>query len=159
VIFRNSRQPIRLDRPQQRPFHEPAAADRNKAANDAFSPISPKTKECTMATASEKTAKNENGANRSVEDLETEIAALRADIAKLTEDLAALGKASINTARRAASQGAEQLRSQGEAAIADLKANAADFEAQLVEAVREKPVTALAIAAGVGFLFALIARR
>ena len=40
-----------------------------------------------------------------------------------------------------------------------LRSNAKDIEAQIVASVREKPVTSLAIAAGVGFLFALLARR
>ncbi|RUZ32270.1 DUF883 family protein, partial [Mesorhizobium sp. M7A.F.Ca.CA.001.04.1.1] len=63
------------------------------------------------------------------------------------------------TARRAATEGVEQLRAQGEAAFDSLRSNAKDIEAQMMASVREKPVTSLAIAAGVGFLFALIARR
>ncbi|TGP29551.1 DUF883 family protein, partial [bacterium M00.F.Ca.ET.228.01.1.1] len=63
------------------------------------------------------------------------------------------------TARRAAAEGVEQLRAQGEAAFDSLRGNARDLEAQMVASVREKPVTSLAIAAGVGFLFVLLARR
>jgi ElaB/YqjD/DUF883 family membrane-anchored ribosome-binding protein len=40
-----------------------------------------------------------------------------------------------------------------------LRGNAQEIEAQVVAHVREKPVTSLAIAAGVGFLFALLSRR
>ncbi|RVA25445.1 DUF883 family protein, partial [Mesorhizobium sp. M7D.F.Ca.US.004.03.1.1] len=58
-----------------------------------------------------------------------------------------------------ATEGVEQLRAQGEAAFDSLRSNAKDIEAQMMASVREKPVTSLAIAAGVGFLFALIARR
>ena len=53
----------------------------------------------------------------------------------------------------------EQLRTQGEAKFEELRANAKDIEEQVLATVREKPITSLAIAAGVGFLFALIARR
>ncbi|MGY3327209.1 ElaB/YqjD/DUF883 family membrane-anchored ribosome-binding protein [Mesorhizobium sp. USDA 4775] len=60
---------------------------------------------------------------------------------------------------RAATEGVEQLRAQGEAAFDSLRGSAKDIEAQLLANVREKPVTSLAIAAGVGFLFALLARR
>ncbi|TJV02130.1 MAG: DUF883 family protein, partial [Mesorhizobium sp.] len=63
------------------------------------------------------------------------------------------------TARRVAAEGVEQLRAQGEAAFENMRSNAKDLEAQVVASVREKPVTSLAIAAGVGFLFALLARR
>ena len=44
-------------------------------------------------------------------------------------------------------------------AFESLRANARDMEAQVIASVREKPVTALAVAAGVGFLFALVAWR
>jgi ElaB/YqjD/DUF883 family membrane-anchored ribosome-binding protein len=92
-------------------------------------------------------------------DLEADIRQLRADIAKLTEQLAKTGEHSYGTARRAASEGVEHLRAQGEAAIEGLRSNARDVEDQLTATVREKPITSLAIAAGVGFFFALLSRR
>lgn len=108
-----------------------------------------------MATAAGKAA-NEARANS---DLEADIRQLKADIEKLTKQLAKTGEHGYGTARRAAAEGVEQLRAQGEAAFDSLRGNARDLEAQMVASVREKPVTSLAIAAGVGFLFALIARR
>lgn len=112
-----------------------------------------------MATASTgRAGKNSNGPT-TPEDLEAEIARLRLDIARLTDQLATTGEHSLATAKRAASEGAEQLRVKGEAAVDALKSNATDVERQVTEAVREKPITALAIAAGVGFFFALVTRR
>jgi ElaB/YqjD/DUF883 family membrane-anchored ribosome-binding protein len=108
-----------------------------------------------MATATGKTA-NESRMNA---DLEADIKQLKADIEKLTKQLAKTGEHGYGTARRAATEGVEQLRAQGEAAFDNLRSNARDVEAQLLASVREKPVTSLAIAAGVGFLFALLARR
>ena len=108
-----------------------------------------------MATAAGKAA-NESGENA---DLEADIRQLKADIEKLTKQLAKTGEHGYGTARRAATEGVEQLRAQGEAAFDSLRGNAKDIEAQIVASVREKPVTSLAIAAGVGFLFALLARR
>jgi ElaB/YqjD/DUF883 family membrane-anchored ribosome-binding protein len=108
-----------------------------------------------MVTAAGKTA-NDSRANA---DLEADIRQLKADIDKLTKQLAKTGEHGYGTARRAATEGVEQLRAQGEAAFASLRSNAKDIEAQMMASVREKPVTSLAIAAGVGFLFALIARR
>jgi ElaB/YqjD/DUF883 family membrane-anchored ribosome-binding protein len=108
-----------------------------------------------MATAAGKTA-NESSTNS---DLEADIRQLKADIEKLTKQLAKTGEQGYGTARRAASEGVEQLRVQGEAAFDSLRGSAKDIEAQMMASVREKPVTALAIAAGVGFLFALLARR
>jgi ElaB/YqjD/DUF883 family membrane-anchored ribosome-binding protein len=66
---------------------------------------------------------------------------------------------SARTARKAASAKAEELRAQGEAAFDELRESALDYEKQIADAVREKPVTSLAIAAGVGFFFALLAQR
>ncbi|MBA3449058.1 MAG: DUF883 domain-containing protein [Pseudaminobacter sp.] len=92
-------------------------------------------------------------------DLEADIRQLRADIAKLTEQMATTGAHSYGAARRAANEGVDHLRAQSEAAIDGLRSNAKDIEEQVIATVREKPVTSLAIAAGVGFLFALISHR
>ena len=108
-----------------------------------------------MATATGKTA----GDSRTNTDLEADIKQLKADIEKLTKQLAKTGEHGYGTARRAATEGVEQLRAQGEAAFDNLRGSAKDIEAQMLASVREKPVTSLAIAAGVGFLFALLARR
>lgn len=108
-----------------------------------------------MATAAGKTG---NGA-KATPDLEADIKQLKADIEKLAAQLAKTSEHGYGTARRAATEGIEELRARGEAAVEGLRANASDLEAQLLASVREKPVTALAVAAGIGFLFALIARR
>lgn len=104
------------------------------------------------------TGKTGNG-QPSTPDLEADIRQLKADIEKLTEQLATLGDHALGAGRRAASGTAESLRAQGEAVIEDLRSNARDLESELIGRVREKPVTSLAIAAGVGFLLALITRR
>ncbi len=107
-----------------------------------------------------KSGKNDNGTKSGTpEDLEAEVARLKKDIARLTEQLSTTGEHSVSAARRAASEGAEQLRVKGEAAMDTLKSGAEDVEQQITDAVREKPITALAIAAGVGFFFALLTRR
>ncbi len=98
-------------------------------------------------------------ASASKEEFEQQIAVLKEELELLKAQLARSGERSASAARRAAHSGAEHLRQQGEAVIDDLRTNASDMEAQLAMTVREKPVTSLAIAAGVGFLVALIARR
>jgi ElaB/YqjD/DUF883 family membrane-anchored ribosome-binding protein len=108
-----------------------------------------------MATAAGKMESE----GRTNSELEADIRQLKADIDQLTKHLAKTGEHGYGTARRAAAEGVEQLRAQGEAAFDSLRSNAKDIEAQIIESMREKPVTSLAIAAGVGFLFALLARR
>jgi ElaB/YqjD/DUF883 family membrane-anchored ribosome-binding protein len=111
-----------------------------------------------MATTSTKSGR-ENGAAPTPEDLAADIEQLKADIAKLTELLQKTGQDSYGAARHAATEGVEQLRAKGEEAMADLRARANDLEGQITDSVREKPLTSLAIAAGVGYLFALLSRR
>jgi ElaB/YqjD/DUF883 family membrane-anchored ribosome-binding protein len=108
-----------------------------------------------MATAAGKSAT----ADPNTADLEADIQQLKADIEKLTKQLAKTGEHGYGAARRAAAEGVEQLRAQGEAAFENVRGSAQDIEAQIIASVREKPVTSLAIAAGVGFLFALLTRR
>ena len=108
-----------------------------------------------MATAAGKSAT----ADPNTADLEADIRQLKADIEKLTKQLAKTGEHGYDAARRAAAEGVEQLRAQGEAAFENVRGSAEDIEAQIIARVREKPVTSLAIAAGVGFLFALLTRR
>lgn len=91
--------------------------------------------------------------------LEQDVAQLRKDLAKLADQFARTSQHGYDTARRAASESVEQLKSQGEAALGDFREGAENIEAQVIETVREKPITSLAVAAGLGFLFALISRR
>ncbi|MGD9914495.1 MAG: YqjD family protein [Rhizobiaceae bacterium] len=92
-------------------------------------------------------------------DLEAEIDQLKADIAKLVDQLKTTGEHSYGTARRAAREGVETLKAQGEAYYSGLRDNADELEQQVLSTIREKPFTSLAVAAGVGFLLALFARR
>ena len=102
---------------------------------------------------------NADATQRSSADLEADIRQLRADFAKLVEQLSTTGEHGYGAARRAAVGGVDQLRSQGEAVIEELRSSARDMEEQLTNTVREKPVTALAIAAGIGYFLALLSRR
>jgi len=110
-----------------------------------------------MATASGKTGKPEGESTPL--DLEADIAQLKADIERLAAQLRVTGRHSYGAARRMAAEGKERAWTEGEAAIESLRSTAGDLERQVVDTVREKPVTALAIAAGVGFLIALLSRR
>lgn len=92
-------------------------------------------------------------------DLEAEIARLREDVSRLTDELSRTGRHSYSAAQRAAREGADHLRATSQAAVDALKSNAGDVEQQVVTAVREKPLTALAIAAGIGCLLGLMSRR
>jgi ElaB/YqjD/DUF883 family membrane-anchored ribosome-binding protein len=117
---------------------------------------SPRSARQTAGTGSGTTAGNPND---TAQDLAADLARLREDVAKLAAQLQAIGEQSVKTARRAATEKVDQLRAQGEAAMSDLRENAGELEDQLVARVREKPITSLAMAAGLGYLLAMIMRR
>lgn len=112
-----------------------------------------------MPSAAEKGGKPDNGSRMISQDLEADIAQLKNDIAKLAKQLQATGGHSYGTARRAATESVDQLRAQGEAAIDRVRAGASDLETRLETAIREKPMTSLGVAIGVGFVLAMLTRR
>jgi ElaB/YqjD/DUF883 family membrane-anchored ribosome-binding protein len=112
-----------------------------------------------MVASAAGTGKTQNDIRRSAAELEAQIEVLRAEVARLSAQLEASGDISVRAMKKAASAGVDQLKAQGEAAYEGLRANAHDLEGQVYAAVREKPATSLAIAAGVGFLLALVTRR
>lgn len=117
-----------------------------------------------MSPSPSKTEKAANGSRTSpsqasVSEMEAQIETLKAEIAKLTAQVQSSGERSLEAVKNIAHEGLSQARAKGEAAIQGLKSEAGDIEGEIVARVREKPFTSLAIAAGVGFLFALLARR
>lgn len=112
-----------------------------------------------MPSAAEKAVKSDNGSRAIREDLEAEIAQLKNELAKLAKQLQSTGGHSYGAARRVAAEGVDHLRAQGEAAMDKMRAGAGDLETRLEEAVREKPLTSLGVALGVGFMLALLTRR
>lgn len=110
-----------------------------------------------MATTAKRTASAR--AKTANEDLIKQIEILKQEVAHLSGELKRSKQRSGGAAKKAAADGIEALKAQSEVALESLRENADEIEAELTKHVREKPVTSLAIAAGVGFLLALIARR
>jgi ElaB/YqjD/DUF883 family membrane-anchored ribosome-binding protein len=92
-------------------------------------------------------------------EMEAQIEILKQEIAKLTAQLQSSSERSMGAMKAMAQEGMTQARARGEAAMQGIRSEAGDIEGEIVARVREKPVTSLAIAAGVGFLFALLSRR
>ena len=84
--------------------------------------------------ATSRTQKTETGP-RTQQDLEADIEQLKADIAALVKQLQTTGEHSYGTARRAATEGVEQLRAQGEAALAGIRTSADDMERQILSLI------------------------
>jgi ElaB/YqjD/DUF883 family membrane-anchored ribosome-binding protein len=112
-----------------------------------------------MASVSSKVRKAVDDATDSNPDLQAQITALKDDIANIAATLAKIGKNSAKDATRSATSSYEAAKARGEETFEDLRSQARELEDQLAETVREKPLTTLAVAVGVGFLLAMIARR
>ena len=83
-----------------------------------------------------------------VEDLNSRIAELQAEIAALSADLKERG-----------AEFAADLKARGEQAAGEAKARAQHALSDAETAMRQNPATAMAVAAGVGFLVGLLLNR
>lgn len=104
--------------------------------------------------ASTSTAANGNKSTNdvTVDDLSDQIAVLKNDIAALTNTLGAFGKAKTAEATRTAKDTVDDLTTAS-------RVKAIETQEQAEEFIRTQPVTALGIAAGVGFLVGLLTAR
>jgi ElaB/YqjD/DUF883 family membrane-anchored ribosome-binding protein len=85
-------------------------------------------------------------------DLQAQISRLKEDLAGLAATIADLGTEKVRGAKRSAAKTYDSARQTGEDTISEL-------HEQLAASARERPLTTIAAAAGIGFLAALLARR
>ncbi|MFC4626309.1 YqjD family protein [Daeguia caeni] len=97
--------------------------------------------------------------NSDAETLQKQIEQLKQDIAAIAATLGNIGSATVQTASQSARKSYESAYAQGEDVADALKNKALDLETQLTEAVRERPLTALATALGIGYILAKLSRR
>ncbi|MCO0638046.1 hypothetical protein M8745_19095, partial [Lutimaribacter sp. EGI FJ00014] len=112
-----------------------------------------------MATTTRKSRKTEGKMSVSTSDIEDDIRQLRADVGQLMTHLKEMGGQTGPAARRAASDGLDQLRAQGEAAMENVKGSAEELGQGVSQMVRDRPFSSLLLAGGLGFLLALATRR
>jgi ElaB/YqjD/DUF883 family membrane-anchored ribosome-binding protein len=73
--------------------------------------------------------------------------------------LARLSNDKVSEVREVAKGEVRQLQRQGQHVIDDVQEQASVMEKQLKDTIREKPLTAVASAVGIGFILALLSRR
>ena len=117
-----------------------------------------------MARASAKTNKIEEKIEEALtdsttEDLQAQVEQLKEDIAAIAATLANLGNQTVRDAKRSAKETYQSAYLQGGDVVDELRGKAQDLEAQLTATVRERPITSLATALGIGYLLALLSRR
>ncbi|PRD43998.1 DNA gyrase subunit B [Phyllobacterium phragmitis] len=86
------------------------------------------------------------------DDLQAQIIRLKEDIAGIAATIANMGSEKVREAKHGASDTYDSARQSGEDAIGELRD-------QIAQTARDRPLTTIAAAAGVGFLLALMARR
>lgn len=93
------------------------------------------------------------------DELEDQVAQLRSDLQALGETLKKLTAEKAGEAKDIAKTELRQLQRKGEHLVADAQNQAEEYEQQLKDTIREKPLTAVATALGIGFVLALITRH
>lgn len=91
--------------------------------------------------------------------LEDQVAQLQDDIKSIAATLARLSNEKVSEVRDVARSEARHLQRQGQHVIDDVQDQASAMEMQLKDTIREKPLTAVASAVGIGFILALLSRR
>lgn len=113
-----------------------------------------------MATAQALKSTDARTSNEtSTEDLVLQIDALKSDIASLTSRIANLGTTGAKVSKSEARSVTAKAAANGEALLKDLSAREQELEDQARETISEHPIKSIAIAAGIGFAAALLARR
>jgi len=88
----------------------------------------------------------------SARDLEADIAALRADIAAITATLGDLAKDTGRTVKREARKTKDQALEAAEDVKDKAIAEFEHYEDELQATIRERPITSVLVAAGIGFV-------
>lgn len=114
-----------------------------------------------MATAKAASAKTmESGnENASAVDIEQNVERIRGDIATLAKSITEYGAGKTGEYKDRAGKATQDLAKISQETLDSLSAELAGLEKTVSTRVREKPLQSLGIAAGVGFLIAMLARR
>ncbi|WP_223475922.1 DUF883 family protein [Oricola indica] len=97
--------------------------------------------------------------NRKDADFAAEIEGLRKDFEALAERFTTISDAGVRSARDYTREKAAAALDKGEGVYSELSARTSELEQQAADQIRRHPLQALGIAAGVGFLAALLTRR
>lgn len=115
-----------------------------------------------MASQSAQTA-TANGRDKAVAasaaDIEERMEKLRGDIVLLTEAVSSFGSAKSGQVKDRAAEKVDAMRAMSEDALDTLRAEFRNLEKGTRKQIQTNPLQAVAVAAGVGFLTALLLRK
>ncbi|MEQ8335585.1 hypothetical protein [Nisaea sp.] len=110
-----------------------------------------------MATAQTKTAAN--GSAAKPDDIEAQLAALRADLSALADSVSGLGKSKAGDLKQRGDDAAAKIAANSSAAAKRVKEDLDRIEEGVSTNVRARPIRSLAIAAGIGLAVGYLVRR
>ena len=110
------------------------------------------------ATAAEAAASSATSEARE-EELQAQMAQLQADLKAVAATLTKLTGEKVEEVRDVARGEMQHLRRQGQNVLDEAQSQASAMEKQLTDTIREKPLTAVASAMGIGFILALLTRH
>lgn len=111
------------------------------------------------AVSTVRKAASRGRARQTEESLEAQVSRLQDDIKSIGASLAKLSDAKVSEARAGARARYRDVVKSGQHVVDDLGDQVSAYEGQLVDAIRERPLTAVAGAIGIGFIIALLSRR
>lgn len=93
------------------------------------------------------------------QELEAQVSQLQDDLKAISDTLAKLTGEKVGEAKALAKTEIQHLQDKGQQMLGDAQDQAIEVEKQLKDTIREKPLTAVAAAAGIGFVLALLTRH
>jgi ElaB/YqjD/DUF883 family membrane-anchored ribosome-binding protein len=93
------------------------------------------------------------------EKLEEQVSQLQADLKAIAATLSKLSSEKVSEATDTAKNELRHIQRQGQHVIDDVQDQASVMEKQLKDTIREKPLTAVATAIGIGYVLALLSRH
>lgn len=103
--------------------------------------------------------KSASGADPSLDDITAQLETLRADMAKLVETMASVGRTKTDAAAHSLADAATDLRRKGEENLGAVRDHSEAALVQAADYVRKRPTEAVAVAAGLGVLLGLFLNR
>lgn len=112
-----------------------------------------------LAAEQDKATRDRASSKQREEQLEDQIAQLQTDLKAIAATLTKLSADKVNEARDTARGEARNIQRQGQHVIDEVQDQAGAMEQQLKDTIREKPLTAVASAIGIGYILALLSRH
>jgi ElaB/YqjD/DUF883 family membrane-anchored ribosome-binding protein len=95
---------------------------------------------------------------RKTDDLEAQVKSLQDDLKSITQTLGRMGETRMDEVKTSARAQARSLVDKGQSAIESAEDEFGQFEQQIKDKIREKPLTAVAGAIALGFVLAVVTR-